>query len=199
MGRFQIGTGLSYKLLPGLKIGAGYILIGNRNSSGTYKARHRAYFDLTESIGSGNWRFSFRERLQYTKRSDVNKYQTNPNALALKTRFKVQYKGFKTVTPYAYAELRIDLNDPACKASWDGTQYTAYEFKGYSDTYLDRVRGALGAEWKLSKKHSLDFTLMLDYNYSKNVDTNKGGTKLKSLTYDRTFAPTIAVGYKFAF
>ena len=196
IGRYQIGTGLTYKWL---KAGLGYVFIEDRNSSGTYNPRHRAYFDLTESVGSGDWRFSLRERLQYTNRSSVNKYQTNPNALALKTRFKVQYKGFRNVTPYAFAELRINLNDPACKAQWNGTEYTSYEFGGYSDVNLTRIRGALGAEWKLTRQHSLDFTLMLDYIRSKEIDTNKSGTKLKSLTYDRTFAPTFAIGYKFAF
>ena len=87
--------------------------------------------------------------------------------------------GFRNVTPYAFAELRINLNDPACKAQWNGTEYTSYEFGGYSDVNLTRIRGALGAEWKLTRQHSLDFTLMLDYIRSKEIDTNKSGTKIQ--------------------
>ncbi|MBQ9184856.1 MAG: DUF2490 domain-containing protein [Bacteroidales bacterium] len=200
VGRYQLGAGLSYKIAPWLKAGLGYLYIGNKGSSGSFSPRHRGYFDLTESLASGDWKFSLRERILLTHRGgDFNKFQSTPNALALKTRFKAQYKGFANVSPYAIAELKIQLNDPACKGTWNGTEYTSYEFKGYDDCYLTRIRGGLGAEWKLSKQHALDFYLLADYIYSKEIDTNKAGTKLKSLTYDQTFATTIGVAYKFSF
>ena len=40
---------------------------------------------------------------------------------------------------------------------------------------------------------------LLDYCYDKNIDTNKTGTRLKSLTYDQKLRPTLGVGYKFSF
>ena len=199
IGRYQIGTGLSYKMTSWLKAGLGYVFIENRGSSGTYNPRHRAYADLTGTLACGDFRFSLRERLQYTGRSGVNKYQTNPNSLALKTRAKILYKGFNGISPYAFAEIRFTLNDPACTADWNGTEYSNYEFNGYSDTYLSRLRGGVGLQWKLDAKNSLDFTFMLDYIYTKETDTNKSGTKLKSLTYDRTLAPTFCLGYSFSF
>ena len=69
----------------------------------------------------------------------------------------------------------------------------------YTDTYMNRFRGGLGLEWKINKKNSLDFYGLTDYCYDKNIDTNKKGTKLKSLTYDRTLALTAGVAYKFSF
>ena len=61
------------------------------------------------------------------------------------------------------------------------------------------MRGAIGAEWKIDKHNSLDISAMLDYCYDKDIDTNKEGTKLKSLTYDRTIAPQLSIGYVYSF
>jgi len=198
-GRYQLGTGVTYKVSPWLKLGVGYLFIENKNSSNEWEPRHRGYFDATGSLRSGYWRFSLKERLQLTHRDDVNAYQTTPNALSLKSRAKVQYKGLGSVEPYAFLEARIYLNAPACTATWDGSSYTSYAFNGYTDTYFNRFRGGAGIEWKLNKKNSFDFYLMADYCYDKEIDTNKEGTKLKSLTYDQTFAVTTGVGYKFSF
>ncbi|MCR4570635.1 MAG: DUF2490 domain-containing protein [Bacteroidales bacterium] len=198
-GRYHAGLGLSYKVSPWLKLGGGYLFIQNQNSSGEFKPRHRVYGDATLSHKSGYWRFSLKERLQLTHRDGVNSYQTTPNALALKSRFKVQYKGFTSVEPYAFLEARIYLNAPACSATWSGSAYSDYSFLGYTDTYFNRFRGGLGVEWKLDKKNAFDFYFMTDYCYDKEIDTNKEGTKLKSLVYEQTLAPTIGVGYKFSF
>ena len=54
-------------------------------------------------------------------------------------------------------------------------------------------------EWALSKQHALDFYLLGDYCYEKNIDTNSSGTKLKSLTYDQAFNMALCVGYQFSF
>ena len=201
LGRWQAEAGLSYKLNPYLKFGAGYIFIDDLNSAGIWKPRHRFYFDATGGIRAGDWRFSLKERLQLTHRNpdQMNVYQHNPNALALKSRLKAEYKGFRAVSPYAFVEARITLNDPSCTASWNGTGFSDYVFTGYKDVYLNRIRGALGLEWKLSRQHALDFSLLGDYCYDKVVDTNAEGTKLKSLGYDRTFRMNACIGYKFSF
>ena len=119
----------------------------------------------------------------------------------LKSRFKVSYKGFASVTPYGYVEVRNVFNDPRCSATWSTASqaYTDYSFKGYSDAYVNRIRGSLGLEWKLSKQHALDFYVLGDYCYDKNIDTNSSGTKLKSLTYDQAFNMALCIGYQFSF
>ena len=199
MGRYQAGLGMSYKVNDWLKTQAGYVLIETMNSSGEWKPRHRVYLDLTGTLKTGDWRFSLKERLQLTHRIGINIYQTTPNALSLKSRVKAEYKGFSNVDPYLFVELRTALNDPACSASWDGSTYSDYTFKGYSDINLNRVRGALGIEWKIDKKNSVDFVTMLDYCHDKKIDTNSSGTKLKSLTFDRTIMPQFGISYKFSF
>lgn len=201
LGRYQFGLGVSYKISPVFKLGAGYQFIEKKNSSAEWKPRHRFYADASVTLRAGDWRFSLKERLQLTHRSVNNVYQSNPNSLALKSRFKVSYKGFYSVTPYGYVEMRNVFNDPSCSATWSTASeaYTDYSFKGYTDAYVNRIRGSLGAEWKISKHHALDFYVLADYCYDKNVDTNSGGTKLKSLTYDQSFNTALCIGYQFSF
>lgn len=198
-GRYQAGLGVDYKINGFLKAGAGYTYISVRNSSDEWNPRHRIYAQLTGTLKSGDWRLSLKERLQLTHRSGVNTYQTTPNSLTLKSRLKAEYKGFTAVSPYIFIEARTVLNDPACSADWNGSEYSNYSFSGYNDAYFNRLRGALGMEWKIDKHNSIDLTAMLDYCYDKEIDTDKEGTKLKSLTYDRTIAPQLSIGYVYSF
>ncbi|MBR1927009.1 MAG: DUF2490 domain-containing protein [Bacteroidales bacterium] len=200
-GRYQFGTGLTWKATPWLKLGAGYIFMEDKNSSDEWKPRHRVYGDVTLSHKAGLWRFAVKERLQMTHRDVNNPFQKTPNLVALKSRFKVSYKATPTLTPYGYIEVRNVFNDPACSATWNtaSLSYSDYTFLGYSDTYVNRLRGSLGLDWKLDNHNSLDLFVMTDYCHDKNIDTNKEGTKLKSLTYDRAFKGWIGAGYKFSF
>lgn len=199
--RWQAGVGLSYKVNSYLKVGGGYLFIDKLKSSGEWSPRHRGYFDVTGGLRTGDWRFTLKERLQLTYRdaSSMNVYQSTPNALALKSRLKAEYKGFQAISPYAFVEARMALNDPACTAKWNGVSYSDYAFTGYTDSYLNRIRGALGVEWKLSRLHALDFTLLGDYCYDKVIDTNAEGTKLKSLSYARSFNTIFCIGYVISF
>ena len=201
LGRYQAGLGVTYKISPVVKVGAGYLFIEKLNSSSAWKPRHRFYADASATLKAGDWRFSLKERLQLTHRDVNNAYQDNPNSLMLKSRFKVSYKGFKGVTPYGYAEVRNVFNDPACSAIWSTTSeaYSEYSFKGYTDAYINRVRGSLGVEWKMNKHHALDFYLLGDYGYEKDIDTDSKGTELRSLTYDQTFKTAFCIGYQFSF
>lgn len=200
-GRYQAGLGLTWKITDVFKVGTGYTFIQNQNSEGTWKPRHRVYLDGAINLKAGDWRFSVKERLQFTHRDVNNTFQKNPNSLALKSRFKIAYKGLTNVTPYGYVELRNVFNDPSVKATWSTTSlsYSDYSFGGYNDAYINRIRGSLGAEWKVSKQHALDFFLLTDYNYDKNIDTDSEGTTLKSLTYDQGLNVSLGIGYKFRF
>lgn len=201
--RNQFSLGASYKLNKHLKTGLEYTFIGHYgNSSGEFRPRHRLSANVTGSVGAGNWRFSLRERLQFThKFYDINPCQEVLNPLTLKSRLMAKYRGFKTVEPYAYVELRNVFNDPKCSATYNTAtgSWTDYEFIGYSHAYVNRVRGALGLEWNLTKRHSLDFTVMYNYHNELEIDTNKAGTKLKSYAWQNPSTATVSVGYKFSF
>ena len=203
--RVQAGVGMSYKLGRHFKASAGYLLIEKKNSSGVWKTNHRFYVDGNLSFKSGDWRFGIKERVQFTHRDVNNVYQNTRNLVASKTRFKVSFTGFRDFQPYAMLEARVVLNDPAFVHSssqqYDSSGYYYWPISSttYTDTYCNRFRGGLGLEWKINKKNSLDFYGLTDYCYDKNIDTNRKGTKLKSLTYDRTLALTAGVAYKFSF
>ena len=47
--------------------------------------------------------------------------------------------------------------------------------------------------------HALELYGLFDYCRDKAVDTNKEGTRLKSLTWDRKFLTTVGIGYNFSF
>ncbi len=201
--RNQFSLGASYKLNKHLKTGLEYTFIGHYgNSSGEFRPRHRLSANVTGSVDAGDWRFSLRERLQFTHKSyDVNPYQEVLNPLTLKSRLMVKYRGFKTVEPYAYVELRNVFNDPKCSATYNSAtgKWSDYEFLGYSHAYVNRVRGALGLEWSLTKRHSLDFTAMFNYHNELEIDTDKAGTKLKSYAWQNPTSATLSIGYKFSF
>jgi len=200
--RHQLSLDLSYKFSDYLKGGVGYTFYDRYGTNSGWEPRHRLSAHLTFGYRLGDWRFSLRETLRLThKTASLNEFQEVRNPLELKSRFKIQYKGIENLEPYAFLELKNIFNDPACSATWDSStsSYSDYSFLGYNDGYIKRYRGGLGLEWSLSKHHSLDLYGLFDYGYEKNIDTNKEGTKLKSLTYDQSFKTTIGVGYKFSF
>ena len=94
IGRYQAGLGVTYKISPIFKVGAGYQFIEKQNSSSEWKPRHRFYADVRAALSAGDWTFSLKERLQLTCQEVNNVYQNNPNSLALKSRVKIYYKGF---------------------------------------------------------------------------------------------------------
>lgn len=201
--RHQLSLGLSWKIAPWLKAGASYSFLYHHHVNKDYWApRHRFDTHLTFSWKTGDWRFSLKETLRVTHKTEsVNYCEEVQNPLMLKSRFKVQYKGIKRFEPYAFIEARNIFNDPSCSATWSTTSlaYGDYQFTGYNSAYFNRLRGALGAEWKLSKHSALDFYAMLDYCYDKHIDVDKTKTYLKSLTWDRNLNTIIGVGYTFSF
>ena len=183
--RHQLSLGLSYKFTPWLKGGLSYTFFDRYGTTAGWEPRQYAALD----------------EKALAKTEDLNIYQETRNYLALKSRFKVQYKGFANIEPYALLELKTVLNDPACTATWNTatSSYSNYSFTGYTDAYITRYRGGLGLEWMISKQHALNFYGLFDYYYEKDIDTNKEGTKLKSLTYDQKFNTTVGIGYTFSF
>ena len=202
LSRVDAGLGVSYKVNDYLKLGTGYIMINKESSSGTWKMRHRAYFDATGTLHADDWRFSLKERIQLTHK-DVNtvKHQTTPNSLELKSRIKVAYKAIQHLEPYGYVEMRNVFNDPSCTATWSSATETFgyYSFTGYNHAYINRLRGCIGAEYKLDRHNSLDLHILADYCKDKTIDTYSGGTNLRSLYWQPSFNTAICLGYTFSF
>ena len=211
--RMQTTLALSYKVHPNIKLGLGYALINGygANSESFKNPRHRFLADVTGTVHYGNWNFSLKERFQVTRRTgDYNVYQNPQNALTLKSRLKAQYKGFGKVQPYAYFEVRNYLNAPVIEAAYDGSVYVTLDdyseegeagwfLTGFNGGYVNRLRGALGADIKLDKRNTLNFYILCDYLMEKQVDANAEGTKLKSYTKETGFRGWIGAGYEFAF
>ena len=199
--RHQATMGLSYKIAPWLKAGVSYTYIYHHRSS-DWTPRHRLSTDLTFSWKSGDWRFSVKEQLRLTHKTEsLNYCQEVANPLTLKSRAKVQYKGWDAIEPYAFLEVRNIFNDPSFKATWSTTSlaYADYQFTGYNSAYFNRYRGALGIEWKLSGHSAIDFCAMGDYCYDKNLDVDKTHTYLKSFTWDQALNGIVSIAYKFSF
>lgn len=210
--RFHTTLGLSYKVNDYLKLGLGYAMINPYSSSNSAfkSSRHRLMLDATGSLRFGDWRLSLRERFQATYRSgDMNEYQNPRTALTLKSRLKLSYKGLRRLEPYAYIELRNTLNAPVISASYDGTNYLTSALSQYgeagwfidswSGVYVNRVRGSVGFDYRLSKASSIDVSLMADRIMDKVVDANAEGTKLKSYTRETGFVGWINIGYSYSF
>ena len=218
LNRLQTTLGVSYKVLPFLKLGAGYTLInGYDASTSAFKsARHRLFFDATASHRFGDWQLSLRERLQMTHRTgDFNQYQNPANLWGLKSRVKVVYKGLRRCEPYASLELRHVLNAPVINAVYSTTADTwgyydasgsftqkgdaGWFLDGFNGSYLNRVRGALGFKYKFNKRNSIDLCLLADYCIDKEVDANSEGTKLKSYTRETGLKGWLTAGYTYQF
>lgn len=200
--RHQASIGLEYKVCDYFKVGGEYIFIGHYDSTDAFKPRHRVSLNLTGQYDAEAWRFALKEKLQLTHYAyDMNRFQDVPNALQLKSRFTVQYRGFSLLEPYAYIEMRNIFNAPKFSATWSEASqaWTDYSFIGYSDAYVNRLRAAIGLEWNITRNHGIDFTLMYNWTHSLEIGTNKEGTILKSLAWDDNNALSLCVGYCFSF
>lgn len=213
--RFHTTLGVTYKPDNHVKLGFGYALINPYSSSNSSfkSARHRLMADATGTLRFGDWRLSLKERLQATYRSgDMNLYQTPRTAWTLKSRLKLSYKGFRRMEPYTYAELRNTLNAPVIHAAYNTATSTwvspttglakneaGWFLDGFTGCYVNRLRGAVGVEYRFDKRSSLDLCLMADRVSDKVVDANAEGTKLKSYTRETGFAGWLTAAYNYSF
>ncbi len=210
--RLQTTLGVKYKVLPFLRLGLGYALINpfDADSSLFSSPRHRLMFDLTGMWRFGDWAFSLKERFQLTRRTgDFNEYQNPPNAMTLKSRLMLKYKGFPKVEPYAYFELRNFLNAPVIVANYDGTYYytaagsrkgeAGWFLDGFNGSYLNRYRASIGVDYNINRSNALKVYVLADFVTDKVVDANAEGTKLKSYTREKGFVGTIGAEYVYKF
>lgn len=215
--RFHTTLGATYKVLPYLKLGLGYSLInGYDDSLYTFKyPRHRLYFDVTSSHRFGDWQLSIKERIQVTHRTGTfNPYQNPRNAVALKSRLKLAYKGFRRWEPYASIEVRNTLNAPVINAiyneatdSWgyyDDDVFTTkgapgWFLNGFKGVYVNRLRGTLGVDYRINRHNTVELYLMGDRTIDKVVDASGKGKKLKSYTSEKGFTGWLCANYSYSF
>ena len=200
----RASLGLSYKFGSGFKAGVDYTFIyHNKSNAGSWSPRHRLSTSLSYTLKSGDWRFSLKEQFRITHKEDANECEEPVNALTLKSRLKASYKGFDRIEPYFFIEGRNLLNAALVNATYStvSNNWGNYSFGGYGFTepYFNRIRGALGLEWKLDKHNALDFCLMEDYCYERNIDVSKDRTTLKSFTLDPALNTVVCLNYKFSF
>jgi hypothetical protein len=176
-------VGYSYRFCQWLKAAVSYTAIAVQKTDEITRDswldwRHRFSGDIVASLKAGQWRFSLRERIQGTYRaSEVNNFQQPQMAWVLRSRLKVAYV-FRTVPlePYVYVEPRLLLNGVKWSEESIGPDYEDARFLGNKDVYFNRYRAAIGLEWTLNSRNSIDFYGLFDNLYDKEIDARKEGS-----------------------
>jgi hypothetical protein len=217
--RFQTGVGVECRVLPFLKLGAGYELINRYKydddaKANVWRIRHRGHLSATGTWKTPFWQFGVKETLRLTHRpGEMNAWQDPRNALALKSKVSVKYRGWEPVVPFVAFEVRNTLNDAAYSGVYNPAAtknkdiYTNEVFLGYTHAYINRLRAQLGVTVAFSKHHELEFYLLGDYYREKEIDTNREGSDswkenglvLKSIDWYTGWLVSAGVGYKWSF
>lgn len=202
-------VGLSYTPIPYLRIGADYTLklYGNKlqTSDGTPNVtneflRHRLSAHVTGQYMSGDWKFSLREKLDATIRTDsVNLYEQPQTTLILRHRLMATYTvPGRPLKAYANVELWNTLNQPVkylntyAGVDKDGNA-TAYAGQTFGQ-YLSEVRAQVGLRWRVDKCNTLGIAYMFMYGYSRDVNITKNKSMIE-LTHATSYGHYILVSY----
>ena len=187
--RWSVGVGATYKLTDWLKASVGYVFLNDNNhkvnNSGKKYAdywgqRHRFNVSLAASQEFGDLTVSLRERWQYTYRPEktVKRYSNVDNddydlgeyvgehtydgtcSNKWRNRLQLKYRLTKQWRPYVNAESTI------------------------GGSGLDKMRYAVGTEFRLSKQHSFDVKYLYQHIYK---DTDEGNRHVLGIGYTYTF------------
>lgn len=186
--------GLSYKPLNWLKLNLNYTFISMYHD-GKKKTNYEKYWDLRHRVSLGatfsyktisGWKFSLRERVLstfYTKDDFLPEEKSDPK-WNLRSRIMAEYE-FRhvPVTPYAYVEISNTLNAPKLA---DGN-------------YIDKVRTALGVQYRFDRRNSIDVFYRFDYNFDKDINIKNSTGVLKSIIDKNEYNHILSVSYKFKF
>ena len=190
--RLQTGIGLEYEVCKYFNVGADYLLI-NIHEPGAWKSpRHRANINLEGNIKAGRFEFALRERVQTTFRTDsVNRYEKMNPEMILRSRLSAEYNiRHSKWTPYLLFELHNTLNAPAVVLNYKRDPYSI-------DNYTTRYRAGVGAKFKVTRNHRLDFYYYFDYDRSYNIDYKGNKGDLKSVVQENQMRHIFGISYKF--
>ena len=214
--RWGGSLGLNYKVAKFLKLSAGYAYLYDQNpleskvnynkkgeingynvDQAYWQSKHRAYFDVTGSKKVGRFKFSLRERYQYTRfvetECDRDRYRDERlpgyggdifvwnGQEFMSCESVVNTKQAKDKHIFR-TRAKIEYNIPKCPLN----PYISYELSNdLSDQLdLDKTRLIVGTEWKLTKKHI--FTI--GYLYQHGTDgEHEGGRHVLDLGYKFNF------------
>ncbi len=204
--RWDAGLGISVKATKFLKLGAGYSFIvdhsnweykenynkeGKRNGWNVdhpyWRNKHRAYFEVQGSHKFGRFKFSLRERYQYTHyvgtKTNRDQYRdalqpgyTGPTYTTdgingeeyMELRNTTDEKPTKN-KHLLRSRLKVEYNIKKCPV----TPFVSYEvYNDFSNAFkVDKHRYSAGGEWKIKKKHSIS----LAYLYQHGAGDDDGG------------------------
>ena len=154
--------------------------------------RHRTNIDVTGMYRIGRVKLSLRERLRIQFRTDsVCKYEKPETTFSLRSRFKTAYDLRNSRwEPYAFVELYTMLNSPKPVDNFK-------DFPLQNEAYINRVRLAVGTEFKINNYHRLDMYYMVHFNrtYNSRYKGNKGD--LKEWSLEKMCNHVICIDYRF--
>jgi hypothetical protein len=175
-------------------IGADYVLINryDKAQSAWEKPRHRANLNLEGSVKVGRVELSLRERLQTTFRTDsVNRYEKMNPEMILRSRLMAEYNiRHSRWSPYLMFELHNTLNAPKVVANYKRDEYGV-------DNYITRYRAGVGAKWRITRNHRLDFYYYFDYDRTFNIDYKANAGTLKGYVRENEMRHIFGISYKF--
>ncbi len=183
---------VGYKPLTFLKLGAEYCFVNEHDAAEGWDIRHRLNFDATGSYRAGRVKLSLRERVRLRFRSDsVNKYEKPDPFVTLRTRLKAAYDiRHSRWEPYAYAELYVTLNAPAPVDNFKTAPLSR-------DNYINRVRLAVGTEYKIDRRNRLDFYYMVHFNREFRARYKAGSGEMKEWSLVRQCSHVFGIDYNF--
>ncbi len=192
--RFQTSFGAEYEVCKYFNVGVDYALINNYDHivRDWEKPRHRLNVNLEGRVQVGRVELSLRERLQTTFRTDsVNRFEKPQSELILRSRLMAEYSiRHSKWSPYVLFELHNTLNAPQVVANYKEAEFS-------TDNYVTRYRAGVGAKFRISRNHRLDFYYYFDYDRGYNIDYKGNKGDLKGYLQENEFRHIFGISYKF--
>ncbi len=184
--------GVDYKPLPFLKLWAEYCFVNEHDAVEGWDIRHRLNLDVAGSYRAGRVKLSLRERVRLRFRSDsVNRFEKPDPFVTLRSRVKAAYDiRHSRWEPYAYAELYVTLNAPAPVGNFKTDAFS-------HDNYINRVRLAVGTEYKIDKRNRLDFYYMVHFNREFRARYKAGSGDMKEWSLAKQCNHVFGIDYNF--
>ena len=135
---------------------------------------------------------NFSLRVQATFRTDsVNRFEKPDPEMILRPKLQAEYSiRHSRWTPYVMFELHNTLNAPAVVANYKTAELTR-------DNYITRYRAGVGAKYRLSRNHRLEFYYIFDYDRSYDIDYKGNKGDLKGYVRENEFRHIFGISYKF--